>query len=94
MCSDVARTADRTTKGERGAGVVEIVIDLLENDLEAETREVVGHGILLGKRDSGEEVTFYPARRNLLLAGTSGSGKSTLATGILERLGQRSYQSA
>jgi HAD superfamily hydrolase (TIGR01484 family) len=85
-------TADRTTKGERGAGVVEIVIDLLENDLEAETREVIRHRILLGKRDCGEEVTFYPARRNLLLAGTSGSGKSTLATGILERLGQRGYQ--
>jgi hypothetical protein len=35
---------------------------------------------------------LYPARRNLLLAGTSGSGKSTLATGILERLAQRGYQ--
>ena len=85
-------TADWTTKGERGAGVVEVIIDLLENDLQSETREVVRHRILLGKRDSGEEVTFYPARRNLLLAGTSGSGKSTLATGILERLGQQGYQ--
>ena len=85
-------TADWTTKGERGAGVVEVVIELLENDLQTEAREVARHRILLGKRDSGEEVTLYPARRSLLLAGTSGSGKSTLATGILERLRQRGYQ--
>ncbi len=85
-------TADRTTKGERGAGVVEVIVDLLENDLEAESRDVKRHRILLGKRDNGQDVTLYPARQNILLAGTSGSGKSTLATGILERLGQQGYQ--
>ena len=85
-------TADRTTKGERGAGVVEVIIDLLEHDLETEERDVKRHRILLGTRDNGWDVTLDPARKNILLAGTSGSGKSTLATGILQRLGQQGYQ--
>jgi HAD superfamily hydrolase (TIGR01484 family) len=84
--------ADRTTAGARGAGVEEIIADLVEHDLESDRQEAPRHRILLGKRDEGGEFTLYPARRNLLLAGTSGSGKSTLATGILERLAQRGYQ--
>jgi hypothetical protein len=84
--------ADWVTKGDHGAGVEELISDLLETDLEREIHEVKRHRIGLGTRESGEEVTFYPARQNLLVAGTSGSGKSTLATGILERLAQRGYQ--
>ncbi|HJR77532.1 MAG TPA: HAD-IIB family hydrolase [Nitrospiraceae bacterium] len=84
--------ADRTTRGARGAGVEEIIADLLESDLESDRWEAPRHRILLGKRDQGGDFTLYPARSNLLLAGTSGSGKSTLATGILERLAQRGYQ--
>jgi hydroxymethylpyrimidine pyrophosphatase-like HAD family hydrolase len=84
--------ADCVTRGDHGAGVEELIDELLENDLEREVREVKRHRVLLGTRESGEEVTFYPARHNLLVAGTSGSGKSTVATGILERLAQRGYQ--
>jgi HAD superfamily hydrolase (TIGR01484 family) len=84
--------ADRTTQGARGAGVEEIIADLLESDLESDRWEAPRHRILLGKRDQDGDFTLYPARSNLLLAGTSGSGKSTLATGILERLAQRGYQ--
>ena len=84
--------ADRTTTKPRGTGVEEIIAELLNNDLQSDGREATRHRILLGKRETGEEVTFFPARRNLLLAGTSGSGKSTLATGILERLAKHGYQ--
>ncbi len=85
-------TADRTTIGARGLGVIEIIDDLVENDLEVAEQSLSRHRILLGRRESGEEVNLVPARQNLLLAGTSGSGKSTLATGLLERLGERGYQ--
>ncbi len=84
--------ADRTTSADHGAGVEEIIADLLDNDLESDRHEASRHRILLGKRDEGKDVTMYPGRGNLLLAGTSGSGKSTVATGILERLCQRGYQ--
>jgi HAD superfamily hydrolase (TIGR01484 family) len=84
--------ADRTTMGARGAGVEEIIADLLENDLQRDQHEPSRHRILLGKREEGSDVTLHPAWGNVLLAGTSGSGKSTVATGILERLSQRGYQ--
>ena len=85
-------TADRTTVGDHGSGVVEIINDLLHDDLQAAEQTVSRHRILLGTRETGEDVSLHSARRSLLLAGTSGSGKSTLATGFLERLGQRGYQ--
>ncbi|WP_447598098.1 HAD-IIB family hydrolase [Nitrospira sp. Nam80] len=84
--------ADRTTMGARGAGVEEIIADLLENDLQRDQHEPSRHRILLGKREEGSDVTLHPAWGNVLLAGTSGSGKSTVATGILERLSERGYQ--
>jgi len=85
-------TADRTTAGNQGEGVIEIIDDLLHDDLVSADRSVSRHDILLGSRDTGEKVMLNPARQRLLLAGTSGSGKSTLATGLLERLRERGYQ--
>lgn len=85
-------TADRTTAGDHGRGVVEIIDDLLSDDLAESEQTVSRHGLLLGRRTNGEEVTLPFGRRNLLVAGTSGSGKSTLATGLLERLGEQGYQ--
>ena len=86
------KAADRTTDGDHGAGVVEIIDALLHDDLEAADQTVSRHGVLLGSRENGEEVFLDPARRSLLLAGTSGSGKSMFATGLLHRLGQCGYQ--
>ncbi len=86
------QTADRTTAGARGMGVIEIIDDLVDNDLQQSEQAVSRHRVLLGRREDGEEMVFYPARQNLLLAGTSGSGKSTLATGLVERLGEQGYQ--
>jgi hypothetical protein len=85
-------TADRTTAGDHGRGVIEIIDDLLSDDLATSELTVSRHGLLLGRRTNGEEVTLPFGRRNLLVAGTSGSGKSTLATGLLERLGEQGYQ--
>ncbi|MCS6288794.1 MAG: HAD-IIB family hydrolase [Nitrospira sp.] len=85
-------TADRTTLGDHGRGVIELINELVENDLAIAERSVARHRIALGTGENGGDITFHPARQNLLLAGTSGSGKSTLATGLLERLGERGYQ--
>jgi hydroxymethylpyrimidine pyrophosphatase-like HAD family hydrolase len=85
-------TADRTTAGDHGRGVIEVIDDLLADDLAASELTVSRHGLLLGRRTNGEDVILPFGRRNLLVAGTSGSGKSTLATGLLERLGEQGYQ--
>lgn len=85
-------TADRTTDGDHGTGMVEIIEALLHDDLEAADQTISRHRVLLGTREQGEEVYLDPARKSVLLAGTSGSGKSMLATGLLHRLGQSGYQ--
>ncbi|MER3423446.1 MAG: phosphoglycolate phosphatase, partial [Nitrospiraceae bacterium] len=84
--------ADYVTKGECSAGVLEIIEELLADDLRQLEGRLTRHHILLGARESGEEIRISPYGLNLLLAGSSGSGKSTLATGILERLAEQAYQ--
>jgi len=76
--------ADLVTAGDHGAGVVELVGRLMENDLE--DVPPARHLLTVGTRDDGTPVTLAPYGINVLLAGTSGSGKSTFATGLLERL--------
>lgn len=85
-------TADRTTHGDHGSGVVEIIDYLLADDLAESERTVSRHAVVLGHGVNGKDVMLPFGRQNLLLAGTSGSGKSTLATGLLERFGGQGYQ--
>jgi hydroxymethylpyrimidine pyrophosphatase-like HAD family hydrolase len=88
----LTQTADWTTKHDHGAGVVELINEMIANDLAERETRLVRHQILVGTRDDGEEVHINPLGTNVLIAGSSGSGKSTLATGILERLGEHGYQ--
>jgi HAD superfamily hydrolase (TIGR01484 family) len=76
--------ADLVTAGDHGAGVVELVRHLMENDLEDVA--LPRHQLLLGAREDGSPVQLEPYGLNVMLAGTSGSGKSTFATSLLERL--------
>jgi hydroxymethylpyrimidine pyrophosphatase-like HAD family hydrolase len=87
----VKETADITTRRDHGAGVVELIEELVENDLAAREPRLKRHHPLLGTRDDGSEVRVRPYGSNLLLVGTSGSGKSTLATGFMERLAENKY---
>jgi HAD superfamily hydrolase (TIGR01484 family) len=81
---------DLVTRGARGAGVVELIDEILEDDL---TRLPLSrHDVLLGRLDDAEEVRVPPQGANLLVAGPSSSGKSTLVTGLLERVEERGYQ--
>ncbi len=87
----VKETADLTTRGDHGAGVVELIEELVATDLAGRESRLTRHHILLGSRDDGSEVRVPPYGINLLLVGTSGSGKSTLATGFMERLTENKY---
>jgi HAD superfamily hydrolase (TIGR01484 family) len=87
----VKETADFTTRADHGAGVVELIDELLANDLSEREPRLTRHHLLLGTRDDGAEVRVTPYGVNLLLVGTSGSGKSTLATALLERLAEKKY---
>jgi hydroxymethylpyrimidine pyrophosphatase-like HAD family hydrolase len=84
--------ADLVTQRPNGAGVVELIEQLLVSDLSELEPRLTRHHLLLGTREDGQEVRISPYGGPLLLAGTSGSGKSTLATALLERLGEAGYQ--
>ncbi|MFF3445051.1 hypothetical protein [Streptosporangium sp. NPDC002721] len=79
------------TEGERGAGVVELVDRIVENDL-ADV-DVARHHLLLGTDDAGE-VRFPPYGMRVLVAEPSHSGKSTVTAALLERITKAGYRIA
>jgi hydroxymethylpyrimidine pyrophosphatase-like HAD family hydrolase/energy-coupling factor transporter ATP-binding protein EcfA2 len=83
---------DVVTRGERGAGVVEVADALVDSDLRDLVPALPRHAIELGARGDGEHATVPAYGASLLVIGPSGSGKSTVATGLLERAAQAGYQ--
>jgi HAD superfamily hydrolase (TIGR01484 family) len=88
----IQERADWVTREPNGAGVTELVEKLIDGDLADLEGRLSRHAILLGTRETGEEVRLNPYGLGVLIAGSSGSGKSTIATGVLERLAERGYQ--
>jgi hypothetical protein len=84
--------ADFVTEGENGRGVVELIDEIVNEDLKARSDRLGRHNILLGQRESGEEMRLRPFGVNTLITGPSGAGKSTVTTAFLERLNEHSYQ--
>jgi HAD superfamily hydrolase (TIGR01484 family) len=86
--------AEYVTRGDHGAGVVELIDMIVTDDLRRLEPRMVRHQLLLGTRadEEGAEVRIAPYGVNLLLTGSSGAGKSTLATAVLERLATQGYQ--
>jgi hydroxymethylpyrimidine pyrophosphatase-like HAD family hydrolase len=86
--------ADIITKAERGAGVVELIDELVENDLESYDGGLQRSSIGVGYREDQEtqEIYIVPNRNNILVAGASASGKSSAVAGILEELAEKGYQ--
>lgn len=84
--------SDWVTRGDHGAGVVELIAALQRDDLAALAPRLGRHHIALGTTAADAPVALPPAGVTALLAGPSGSGKSTLSTGWLERLAAAQYQ--
>lgn len=82
---------DFVTAADHGAGVVELIERMIEDDLGSLNSKLERHGILLGDAE-GEKVLLPPYGANVLVCGLSGSGKSTLVIGFMERLIQQGYQ--
>jgi HAD superfamily hydrolase (TIGR01484 family) len=86
------KKADLVTRGDHGAGVAELVNQLIADDLAALQDRLGRHRFLLGRDAEGTEVFLEPYGYNLLIAGPSGSGKSSAATAFLERVTEHRYQ--
>jgi hydroxymethylpyrimidine pyrophosphatase-like HAD family hydrolase len=84
--------ADLVTHGADGAGVAELVDELIRDDLRRMEGKINRHLLLVGARADGTDVHIPPYGRNVLIAGPSGSGKSTLTAALVERLIDKEYQ--
>ena len=88
----VKAKADFTTPGPTGAGVIQLIDELIATDLSQRVTGGVGDVVVLANRRDGVPATFRPYGQNILVSGPSGAGKSTFATGLIERLIDRDYQ--
>lgn len=79
----VKQRCDLRLPGSHGAGVIELVARILQED--AGLAPVARHGLLLGRTRSGDPIHLGPGRV-LLVTGGSGTGKSTFTTLLAERM--------
>jgi hydroxymethylpyrimidine pyrophosphatase-like HAD family hydrolase len=90
--------ADVVTRGDYGAGVEELIDQLLKDDLQAWDERLERSSIAIGTPVSAfenaerREVRIVPNRNSVLVAGASASGKSSAVAGILEECEERGYQ--
>ena len=87
----VKETADIVLKADHGAGVTELIREMLADDLAGRASLLGRHEILLGKDKEGGALTLPSYGVSALIVGTSGGGKSTLTTGLIERLNAKHY---
>ena len=83
--------ADIVTTMDHGAGVVQLIEEILRDDLASREPQLRRHHILVGADDRGQEIRIPPHGETLLLVGANDSGKSELATGLMERLAVQGY---
>jgi hydroxymethylpyrimidine pyrophosphatase-like HAD family hydrolase len=83
--------ADFVTRNARGAGVVELIEELLHDDLRARDCQLSRRRMVLGLEESGEEILQCVHDFNALLVGTQGSELHAATSGLLQRLTARGY---
>lgn len=88
----IRQLADVVARGENGAGLAELIEELVANDFCRLQGRLQNRLIPIGRRIDRTMVSVPAYGHNLLIAGPSGSGKSTVTAGLVERLMQRAYQ--
>jgi hydroxymethylpyrimidine pyrophosphatase-like HAD family hydrolase len=87
----VKEKADIVLQRDHGAGVQDLIREILDDDLAARGDVLHRHEVLLGKDPDGNALTLPPYGTSALIVGTSGGGKSTVAVGLVERLRAKGY---
>src|SRR5262249_7099525 len=84
--------ADLVTQSGHGAGVAELIEQLVGTDLVRHEFRLGRHFLEIGHDADGLAVRVPPYGRNLLIAAPPSGGKSTTAATFLERLAAHRYQ--
>jgi hypothetical protein len=79
------------TRGDHGAGVAELVDQILAGDLRELDARAGAPLVALAQGEEGAH-SYAPQRESLLITGQSGGGKSTLVLGLLERIAAGGFQ--
>lgn len=87
----VKDTADLTTRADHGAGVVELIDMILEDDLASQDWKRNRRMIPVGY-DHGSEVSIRARGSSILISGVSASENSTAAAALLDSLMTRKFQ--
>lgn len=88
----VKERADYVSERDHGAGVVDVVTRVLEDEFEVLLETSGRHRISIGATEDGGEVTLPSFGETVLVAGASGSGKSTVTHAFREALEEKGYQ--
>jgi hydroxymethylpyrimidine pyrophosphatase-like HAD family hydrolase len=84
--------ADRVTRETHGDGVLEVIADLIESDLERAPPRAPRRVLALGRDAVGEPVVLPTTGVSMVVAGRAASGKTTLVMGLVERACAMGYQ--
>lgn len=88
----IRKLAAIVANGENGAGLAELIDELIATDFRRLQDGVQNHTIAIGRRSDGTMAMVPAYGHNILVAGPSGSGKSTITAGFIERLMHQAYQ--
>jgi hydroxymethylpyrimidine pyrophosphatase-like HAD family hydrolase len=84
--------ADRVTRESHGDGVLEVIADLIESDLERTPPKAARRQIVLGKDAQGARVALPTVGVSMVVAGHARSGKTALVRGLVARACTMGYQ--
>ncbi len=84
--------ADRVTRETHGDGVLEVIADLIESDLDSAPPRQPRRTLLLGHDSQGVALRLPTSGVSMVVAGRPRSGKTRLMLGLLERLCTLGYQ--
>lgn len=88
----VKSRVDWVTQLDHGAGVIQLIDDMIESDLAELNQRLTRHDLPLGETDDAAAVALPAYNGVMLVAGPSGAGKTTVTTALMEQLCHANYQ--
>jgi hydroxymethylpyrimidine pyrophosphatase-like HAD family hydrolase len=83
--------ADIVTTGDHGAGVVELIDEMLRDDLASREPQLKRHHLLIGTDTGGRHIHIPPHGEVVLLVGADHNRRSAFAAALMERVAAQGY---